>query len=157
MELPDDHEPSVFRSWILNVDVLGLALSTPLLSASFIAGSELFERRPARIGFLSYAGALGLVEIGATARAQPAARITANPGHWYRQIYLLADYIIEIKTIIPVKSDQKVVLGQLSLFARLKAVNRRNIKEIKALVNVHRHGRKASGAIQLNRRSHSSR
>src|SRR5215472_13181032 len=94
-----------------------------VLSASLIAGSKLFERRPARVGLLLCARAFALVEIGAAIGAKPAAGIAANDCHRDRQVNLLADYFVEVQAIIPVKGDKQVVLSQLSFLVRLKPVN----------------------------------
>src|SRR5215467_7599833 len=128
----------------------------PLLSAPLIAGSKLFERRPTRVGLLSCARAFALVEVGAAIGAKPTASIAAYPGHRDREVDLLADYVIEIQAIIPIKGHQQVILGQFPFLIRLQPVNRRNIKEIKALVNVHSHRRQASSAIELNCRGYPS-
>src|SRR5215468_3714171 len=92
----------------------------PLLSAPCIAGSELFQSGPARVGFLGCARALALIEIGAAIRAQPAAIIAAHSGHRDGELYLLAHYIVEIQRIIPIERDEQIILGQLSFFVGLQ-------------------------------------
>jgi hypothetical protein len=109
----------------------------------------LSERGPARVWFLGFARAFALVEIGAAIWAQASTFVAASARHREGKLNLLADYVVQIQTIITIECDEQIVLGQLSLFVRLQSINRGNIEEIKALVNIDGYRRKTSCAIKL--------
>src|SRR5262249_432963 len=116
---------------------------------------ELLQSRPAGVGFPCCARALALIEIGAAIRAQPSAILAAHPGHRDGEFYLLAHYVVEVQAIIPIERDEQIVLAQLSFFGRLQTINRRDIEEVKTLVNVDPNRGKAPCAIELDRRRYS--
>jgi hypothetical protein len=99
------------------------------------------------------ARALALVQIRSAPGAESSTPIAAQSGHRQRKLYLLAGEIVDVDYIAPIEAYRKILFAQLPF---LSALERRNIEQLKRLLDGNRHRRKAPVALEFHLRDHAA-
>lgn len=108
---------------------------------------------PAGIRHLARAPARPFIQVRAARRTKALAVFPAQMGHRQGQFNLLAHEIVEVDRLTLIKPDRKIVILQFVLVAHAQ---RRQIKEIEALLHCCRKRLQAAIAFETYRRRHAS-
>ena len=112
------------------------------------AAADVLQRRPARILDFRRAGALFLIQILATLRAQALASFAAGYFQWQRQQHLLAQHIFQQDSFALIIADLSLGISHGQLVAT--CINTQGpVKQFKLSRYILRHRLEAPGTLQL--------